>query len=159
MSLNKLSYCGFYRNVRPLLTSFNKLSINITRTNCTAVEGDTSQETSKTFQKLLDESLLTKFGRPDNKCLVGKITDVCNDDLYVDFGGKFEAVLKRPEEKSTFYKKGALVRILLRKFEMTGSFLGDARHITLCEADAFLLGPYTSQFEQKRKHQRSSTSS
>ena len=149
MALNRINnQCrGLYRNLRLLASSTIK-----TRTFSSISENNSSSGT--TFQKLLDESLLTKFGRPDNKCLVGKITDVCNDDLYIDFGGKFEAVLKRPEEKSNFYKKGTLVRILLRKFEMTGSFLGDPRHITLCEADAILVGPYSSQFEQYRKQQR-----
>lgn len=153
MALNKINkvnnYCKFNHNLRIATSSLVK-----TRTLSSKLE-ENSSPSKITFQKLLDDSLLMKFGRPDNKCLVGKITDICNDDLYIDFGGKFEAVLKKPEEKSNFYRKGALVRILLRKFEMTGAFLGDPRHITLCEADAILVGPYSSSFEQYRKQQRS----
>ena len=160
MALNRInrinSYCRFQNSLRIHTNSSIK-----TRILSSTLEDNTTTDSSPkiTFQKLLDESLLTKFGRPDNKCLVGKITDICNDDLYIDFGGKFDAVLKKPEEKSNFYKKGALVRILLRKFEMTGEFLGDPRHITLCEADALLVGPYSSGFEQYRKQQRSSSKS
>ncbi|XP_066935508.1 small ribosomal subunit protein bS1m-like [Clytia hemisphaerica] len=131
---------------------FANSSLFLNRSCTTQASSNVSEHSqSKTFQELLDESPIMKFGRPDNKCLVGKITDVCNDDLYIDFGGKFEAVLKRPEEKANFYRKGSLVRILLRKFEMTGAFLGDPRHITLCEADALLVGPYSKKFEQRRK--------
>lgn len=158
MALNRINrisnYYKFYPNLQVLACPSIK-----TRTLSTKLEENNASSSKTTFQKLLDDSLLMKFGRPDNKCLVGKITDVCNDDLYIDFGGKFEAVLKKPEEKSNFYRKGALVRILLRKFEMTGEFLGDPRHITLCEADAILVGPYSSGFEQYRKQHRSSTKS
>jgi len=117
-------------------------------------EAAESKQTKQTFKDLLDESLLMKFGRADNKCVVGKITEVCNDDLYVDFGGKFEAVVKKPEEKSNFYKKGSLVRLILRKFEVTGEFLGDSKHITLCEADALLVGPYSMEYNERRKQQK-----
>ncbi|XP_047132805.1 small ribosomal subunit protein bS1m isoform X1 [Hydra vulgaris] len=105
------------------------------------------------FEKLLMESKLINFGRPDNKCVVGKIISRCNDDLYVDYGAKHEAVVKIPVHQSVlkelehvkteeYYKEGDLVRLILRSYEMTGLFLGDTTHITICESDAILLGPY-----------------
>lgn len=106
-----------------------------------------NHEKVKTFQELLDDSRLMKFGRPAGKCAIGKVVEVCNDDLYIDFGAKFEAVVKRPKHNEEFYVKGSKVRLILNKFEMTGAFLGDKRHITLCEADAVLLGPYNEVSE------------
>lgn len=114
---------------------------------------DDTNSKKPSFKELLDESLLMQFGRPDGKCVVGRITHVCNDDLYVDFGAKFEAVVKKPpsNDGKPLYEKGSLVRLILNKFEMTGAFLGDPRHITLCEADALLIGPYVPRTEQENK--------
>ena len=104
------------------------------------------------FDELLRESPLMKFGRADQKCVVGRIVDICNDDLYVDFGGKFEAVVKKPQTTTIKdeYKLGTLVRLILNKFEMTGQFLGDEQHITLNEADATLIG----HFQEMRKNKK-----
>ena len=55
---------------------------------------------SKTFEELLESSPLMKIRRPKGTSVTGRIAHVCNDDLYVDFGGKFEAVVKRPAVKS-----------------------------------------------------------
>ena len=38
------------------------------------------------------------------------------------------------------YEIGKHVRILVKKLEMTGHFLGQRKHITLLEADGWLLG-------------------
>ena len=55
---------------------------------------DTSKE--KSFEELLESSQLMKIRRPSGRTVIGKITNVCNDDLYVDFGGKFYVVVKKP---------------------------------------------------------------
>eukprot|EP00795_Rhopilema_esculentum_P008235 gene8235-14172_t len=57
---------------------------------------DSRNSQEKTFEELLESSPLMKIRRPQGKIVSGKITNVCNDDLYVDFGGKFEVVVKRP---------------------------------------------------------------
>lgn len=111
---------------------------------------NTAKELS--FDELLRESPLMKFGRADQKCIVGRIVDICNDDLYVDFGGKFEAVVKKPQTTTIKdeYKLGTLVRLILNKFEMTGQFLGDEQQITLNEADAILIGHFREARENKK---------
>lgn len=111
---------------------------------------NTAKELS--FDELLRESPLMKFGRADQKCVVGRIVDICNDDLYVDFGGKFEAVVKKPQTTTIKdeYKLGTLVRLILNKFEMTGQFLGDEQQITLNEADATLIGHFQEARENKK---------
>lgn len=111
-----------------------------------AAAASTDVPLEPTFDELLASSKLMKFGRCVDKCVVGKIVDVCNDDLYVDFGGKFEIVCQRPEDGDLeLYKKGKLLRIILYNFEMTGKFLGDTTSITVCEANGRLLGPLLSK--------------
>ena len=53
-----------------------------------------------TFAKLFKESKFVSMGRLEGKDFVGKIVDVVGDDLYVDYGGKFYCICKRPEKKS-----------------------------------------------------------
>ena len=59
-------------------------------------ESAPTQEKEYTFEELLEGSQLMKIRRPQGRAVSGIITNVCNDDLYVDFGGKFEVVVKKP---------------------------------------------------------------
>ncbi|CAF4210692.1 unnamed protein product, partial [Adineta steineri] len=75
------------------------------------------------------------------RLLSGRIVDVIDDDLYVDFGGKFHAVVQRPQSKQRDqYTIGVVVSIRLQTWEMAARFLGASRHISLLEADAQLVG-------------------
>lgn len=71
------------------------------------------------------------------------IENVNDSDLYIDYGGKFLAVVSQPE--NSFYPRGSLVRIRLRDPEMANRFMVNIRAISLLEADATLIGPYRGQ--------------
>eukprot|EP00794_Sanderia_malayensis_P012265 gene12264-13530_t len=121
---------------RPLLVHTNSCSTSCAKDN----EIGMASGNGETFEEMLESSPLMKIRRPQGLAVNGKITNICNDDLYVDFGGKFEVVVKRPSIRADEYKIGSKVRVMLRKFEMTGHFLGQNKHITLLEADGSLLG-------------------
>jgi len=50
-----------------------------------------------TFAQMFRRSKFVAMGDLENKVLVGRIFDTVGDDLYIDYGGKFNAVCKRPE--------------------------------------------------------------
>jgi small subunit ribosomal protein S28 len=95
----------------------------------------------QTFAKMFRQSKFVQLGGLKGRLLSGRIVDVVDDDLYVDFGGKFPAVVQRPQKKQRDqYTIGTVVSIRLRTWEMAARFLGAARHISLLEADAQLVG-------------------
>ena len=58
------------------------------------------------FKEMLRNSQFVKLGRPQGKTVTGRIIEISgleNDDLYVDFGWKFHAVVKRPSSKKGRY--------------------------------------------------------
>lgn len=94
-----------------------------------------------TFAKMFRQSKFVQLGGLKGRLLSGRIVDVVDDDLYVDFGGKFNAVVQRPQTKQRDqYTIGAVVSIRLQTWEMAARFLGASRHISLLEADAQLVG-------------------
>ncbi|RMZ93150.1 28S ribosomal mitochondrial [Brachionus plicatilis] len=95
---------------------------------------------SKSFAQMFKESNFVALGDLENKYLIGKIVDIVGDDLYIDYGGKFNCVVKRPEKGAIYYKRNKNVKIKLVSFEMASYFLNAARHITLLESDAELVG-------------------
>jgi small subunit ribosomal protein S28 len=94
-----------------------------------------------TFAKMFRQSKFVQLGGLKGRLLSGRVVDVVDDDLYVDFGGKFHAVVQRPQTKQRDqYVTGAVVSIRLQSWEMAARFLGASRHISLLEADAQLVG-------------------
>ncbi|KAL3110622.1 hypothetical protein niasHT_016974 [Heterodera trifolii] len=102
------------------------------------------------FAKLLRNSNFVKLGDFNGQILVGRVVHRVNDDLYIDFGLKFNAICRRPEENAEKYVVGADVLIKLIDPELSERFMGSKNDLTLLEADAKLLGLYTKRRNDQR---------
>ncbi|KFM73332.1 28S ribosomal protein S28, mitochondrial, partial [Stegodyphus mimosarum] len=60
----------------------------------------TTSEEPKSFLHLLRHSQFVQMGDPRGKTVIGKIFQVVNTDLYIDFGGKFYCVCRKPKRNS-----------------------------------------------------------
>lgn len=110
---------------------------------------------TKSFATLLRHSKFITQGDFRNAPVIGKVFHVVGDDLYVDVGMKFHAVVKRPQQDSRLYVRGSRVKLRLLDYELTDKFIGSDHYTTFLEADAVLLGlestPIGSKQSEKSK--------
>merc|ERR1712080_187898 len=88
------------------------------------------------FATLLRNSTFVQMGNPVGKVVIGKIYHIVDDDLYVDFGGKFHCVCTRPRgPNGRAYQRGVEVKLRIKKLESSQKFLGYEKEMSLLEAE------------------------
>lgn len=93
---------------------------------------------TKTFASLLRYSNLIALGDFRGATISGRVFKLTNNEMYVDIGMKFHAVVKRPRENRLFVR-GSIVKLKLLDYEITDRFIGSSSDTSLLEADAVLL--------------------
>jgi hypothetical protein len=67
-----------------------------TNTTTTTSSLNVTTKTPMSFAQMFKESTFVSLGNLENKFLIGKIVDIVADDMYIDYGGKFNCVCKIP---------------------------------------------------------------
>ncbi|OWF49152.1 28S ribosomal protein S28, mitochondrial-like [Mizuhopecten yessoensis] len=118
---------------------------NVRRSDAAGISLTSNEPTTgQKFASLLRKSKFVQIGDMRKTVVVGEIFEVVEDDMYIDFGCKFYCVCRKPrrllQQDPRKFQRGSKVRILLQDYEMTASFSGTSKDVTLLESDATLLG-------------------
>lgn len=92
------------------------------------------------FAKLLRQTKFITQGDFRNAVVIGRVFHVTDEDLYVDVGMKFHAVVRKPRQDDRLYVRNSLVKLRLIDYEITDRFIGTDADTSLLETDAVLLG-------------------
>lgn len=110
---------------------------------------------NRSFATLLRSSRLMQWGDFNQGIVTtGKITHVMGDDLYIDFGGKFQCVCRRPSKQAERFVRNAKVKLRVNDLELSTRFLGSDTDMTLLEADGQILQLVDSPVHQTVKDER-----
>lgn len=105
---------------------------------------------AKIFANLLRSSKFITQGDFRNSLVIGKVFHTTQDDLYVDVGMKFHAVVKKPQQNRHLYVRNSTVKLKLLDYEITDKFIGADSVSTMLEMDAILLGLESSPIATKQ---------
>lgn len=96
--VNSFYHLSFTKYIRAVLINLRAVLICIIEIPYSPHKCDSQLMAS--FAKLLRTSQFVKLGSFDGNIVRGKIVQRVDDDLYIDFGGKFNAICKRPIENA-----------------------------------------------------------
>ncbi len=101
---------------------------------------ENDQTSHLSFASLFESSKFARILNPVGKKVEGEVMAVIGDKLYIDFGCKFHAVVRLPEENADSFVEGTKVVVLVKDLEMSMHPLGSSKDLSLLEAEAELCG-------------------
>ena len=107
----------------------------------------------ESFEDIFRKSNFVAAGDPlQGPNVRGTVMAIVDGNMYVDFGGKFHAVVGTPKQRKAAYQVGTQVVVHVKNVEMTAHFLGDSKDTSLLEAEAELVGLVQRTIEPPRSH-------
>lgn len=85
-------------NVRlsPVIKAMEKFEMILKEKAMKSEKTQSNEKKNESFHQLLRKSKLMQIGDPDKIVFKGRIVRIIDSDMYIDFGGKFNCVCKKP---------------------------------------------------------------